>query len=72
MLSRRWGAASCVEEALRIAELHRNSEGCYEDEKVVWFSAFRHVVPADYENWLEKMAARAGRPAVSGSGVRCT
>jgi hypothetical protein len=27
------------------------------DKKIVWFSAFRHVVPADYENWLEKMAA---------------
>jgi hypothetical protein len=27
------------------------------DKKVVWFSAFRHVAPADYENWLEKMAA---------------
>jgi hypothetical protein len=27
------------------------------DKKVVWFSAFRYVVPADYESWLEKMAA---------------
>ena len=27
------------------------------DKKVVWFSAFRHVIPADYENWLEQMAA---------------
>jgi hypothetical protein len=27
------------------------------EKKVVWFSAFRRVVPADYENWLEKMAA---------------
>jgi len=25
-------------------------------KKVVWFSAFKHVAPADYENWLEKMA----------------
>jgi Protein of unknown function (DUF2812) len=27
------------------------------DKKIVWFSAFRRVIPADYENWLEKMAA---------------
>jgi uncharacterized membrane protein (DUF485 family) len=27
------------------------------DDKYVWFSAFRRVVPADYEDWLEKMAA---------------
>ena len=25
-------------------------------KKAVWFSAFKHVVPADYENWLEKLA----------------
>jgi hypothetical protein len=25
-------------------------------KKVVWLSAFRHVVPADYEDWLEKLA----------------
>lgn len=23
------------------------------DKKIVWLSAFRNVVPADYENWLE-------------------
>lgn len=27
------------------------------DRKIVLFSAFRHLVPADYENWLEQMAA---------------
>ncbi|HPR35440.1 MAG TPA: DUF2812 domain-containing protein [Anaerolineaceae bacterium] len=27
------------------------------DKKIVLFSVFRHVVPADYENWLEQMAA---------------
>ena len=27
------------------------------DKKVIWFSAFRYIVPADYEKWLEKMAA---------------
>lgn len=27
------------------------------DKKIVWFSAFRRVIPADYENWLEQMAA---------------
>ena len=27
------------------------------DKRIVWFSAFRHLVPADYENWLEQMAA---------------
>ena len=26
------------------------------DKRIVWFSAFRHLVPADYENWLETMA----------------
>ncbi|GEM_PF-2684073 len=25
-------------------------------KKAVWFSAFKRVVPADYENWLEKIA----------------
>jgi len=25
-------------------------------KKVVWFSAFKHILPADYENWLEAMA----------------
>ncbi len=25
-------------------------------KKAVWFSAFKRVVPADYENWLERMA----------------
>jgi hypothetical protein len=25
-------------------------------KKVVWLSAFKHVIPADYENWLEEMA----------------
>ena len=27
-------------------------------KKVVWLSAFKHVVPADYENWLEEMASQ--------------
>jgi hypothetical protein len=27
-------------------------------KKVVWFSAFKHVIPADYENWLEEMASQ--------------
>ncbi len=27
------------------------------DKKVIWFSAFRYIVPADYEKMLEKMAA---------------
>lgn len=27
------------------------------DRKIVLFSAFRHLLPADYENWLEQMAA---------------
>ncbi|WP_052465184.1 DUF2812 domain-containing protein [Dehalococcoides mccartyi] len=27
------------------------------DKKVVLFSAFRHLLPSDYETWLEKMAA---------------
>jgi hypothetical protein len=27
-------------------------------KKVVWFSAFKHVIPADYENWLEDMASQ--------------
>ncbi len=26
------------------------------DRKIVFFSAFRHLVPSDYENWLERMA----------------
>jgi hypothetical protein len=26
------------------------------DKRIVWFSAFRHLVPADYETWLETMA----------------
>lgn len=26
------------------------------EKKAVWFSVFRRVVPADYEEWLEKMA----------------
>lgn len=25
-------------------------------KKVVWFTAFKHVIPADYEYWLEGMA----------------
>jgi hypothetical protein len=27
------------------------------DRKVVYFSVFRHLLPSDYENWLEHMAA---------------
>ncbi len=27
------------------------------NRKIVLFSVFRHLVPADYENWLEQMAA---------------
>lgn len=27
------------------------------NKKIIWFSAFHHIVPADYEKWLEKMAA---------------
>jgi hypothetical protein len=27
------------------------------DRKIVFFSAFRHLLPTDYENWLEQMAA---------------
>jgi len=27
------------------------------DQKIVLFSAFRHVVPSDYEAWFEQMAA---------------
>ncbi|MCX6003872.1 MAG: DUF2812 domain-containing protein [Chloroflexi bacterium] len=27
------------------------------DKRTVLFSAFRHVIPADYESWLERMAA---------------
>ena len=27
------------------------------DKKIVLFSVFRHVVPADFENWLEQIAA---------------
>ena len=27
------------------------------DRKIVYFSAFRHLLPSDYENWLERMAA---------------
>jgi len=27
------------------------------DKKIVLFSAFRHIVPSDYEAWLEQMAA---------------
>jgi hypothetical protein len=27
------------------------------DRKIVWFSAFRYLLPSDYENWLEQMAA---------------
>lgn len=26
------------------------------EKKTVWFSAFRRVVPADYEQWLETLA----------------
>ena len=27
------------------------------EQKAVWFSTFRYVVPAEYEAWLERMAA---------------
>jgi hypothetical protein len=27
------------------------------DQKIVLFSVFRHILPSDYENWLEQMAA---------------
>lgn len=27
------------------------------NRKIVFFSAFRYLLPADYENWLERMAA---------------
>ena len=27
------------------------------NKKLVFFSAFRHLVPSDYENWLEQLAA---------------
>ena len=27
------------------------------DQKTVLFSVFRHILPSDYENWLEQMAA---------------
>jgi hypothetical protein len=27
------------------------------DKKIVLFSAFRYLLPSDYENWLERMAA---------------
>jgi hypothetical protein len=27
-------------------------------KKVVWLSAFKYVVPAEYENWLEEMASQ--------------
>lgn len=27
------------------------------DRKIVYFSAFRHLLPSDYESWLEQMAA---------------
>ena len=28
------------------------------DNKIVLFSAFRHVVPSDYEDWFEQMATK--------------
>lgn len=28
------------------------------NRKIVFFSIFRHLLPADYENWLEQMAAK--------------
>jgi len=28
------------------------------DRKIVLFSAFRHLIPSDYEDWLEQMAAK--------------
>lgn len=28
------------------------------DKKIVLFSAFRYLLPSDYENWLERMAAK--------------
>ena len=38
------------------------------DRKIVLFSAFRYLLPSDYENWLERMAAervaRQSFPAV--------
>jgi hypothetical protein len=27
-------------------------------KKVVWLSAFKHVIPAEYENWMEEMASQ--------------
>lgn len=27
-------------------------------KKVVWLSAFKYVIPADFENWLEEMASQ--------------
>lgn len=27
------------------------------NSKTIWFSAFKRVVPADYENWLERLAS---------------
>lgn len=27
-------------------------------KRVVWLSAFKHVIPADYENWLEELASQ--------------
>jgi hypothetical protein len=38
----------------------------FENEKVFWCSAFRYVVPADYENWFEELAAEGWHPVKVG------
>lgn len=34
--------------------------------KTYWLSAFKYVVPADYENWLEQMAEKGWHPVKVG------
>ncbi len=36
------------------------------NKKVFWCTAFRYVVPADYENWFEKLAAAGWHPVKVG------
>jgi hypothetical protein len=36
------------------------------DKKVYWLSAFRYVVPADYESWFEELAAEGWHPVKVG------
>ncbi len=32
------------------------------NNKIFWFSAFKYVVPADYEEWFEQLAAKGWHP----------